>query len=63
MFRGSKLDWRLANEIAAEDCREEERNHVFRESVRYKIFLDFTSNLISSSFRDNVRYLVHHMVR
>lgn len=63
MFRGSKLDWRLANEIAAEDCREEERNHVFRESVRCKIFLDFTSNLISSSFRDNVRYLVHHMVR
>lgn len=58
-----KLDWRLANEAIAEDCSEEERDPAFRESVRSKLFLGFTSNLISSGVRDTIRYLVqHHMV-
>ncbi|XP_057535265.1 deoxyhypusine synthase-like [Amaranthus tricolor] len=40
------LNWRLANEIITEDCSEEEKDPVFRESVRCKVFLGFTSNLI-----------------
>nr|XP_043614122.1 deoxyhypusine synthase [Erigeron canadensis]XP_043614123.1 deoxyhypusine synthase [Erigeron canadensis]XP_043614124.1 deoxyhypusine synthase [Erigeron canadensis] len=57
------LDWRLSHEQVAEDCSEEEKDPTYRESVRCKIFLGFTSNLISSGVRDIIRYLVqHHMV-
>ncbi|KAL0410548.1 UNVERIFIED_CONTAM: Deoxyhypusine synthase [Sesamum latifolium] len=56
------LDWRLSDETPAEDCSEEERNLAYRESVRCKVFLGFTSNLISSGIRDIIRYLLqHHM--
>ncbi|CAN7037369.1 unnamed protein product [Brassica rapa subsp. trilocularis] len=49
------LDWRLADE---DTVAEEEK-----ESVRCKIFLGFTSNLVSSGVRETIRYLVqHHMV-
>ncbi|KAK6139596.1 hypothetical protein DH2020_026663 [Rehmannia glutinosa] len=54
------LDWRLLDETPAEDCSEEERDLVFRQSVRCKVFLGFTSNLISSGIRDIVRYLLQH---
>lgn len=57
------LDWRLSHEQVTEDCSQEEKNPTYRESVRCKIFLGFTSNLISSGVRDIIRYLVqHHMV-
>ncbi|XVE99878.1 hypothetical protein REPUB_Repub03eG0239600 [Reevesia pubescens] len=57
------LDWRLADETVTEDCSEEEKDPSYRESVRCKVFLGFTSNLISSGVRDTVRYLTqHHMV-
>ncbi|GJW35529.1 deoxyhypusine synthase [Tanacetum coccineum] len=57
------LDWRLSHEKVAEDCSEEEKNPTYRESVKCKIFLGFTSNLISSGLRDIIRYLAqHHMV-
>lgn len=55
-----QLDWRLADEAIAEDCSEEEKDAAYRESVKCKIFLGFTSNLISSGVRDMVRYLVEH---
>jgi deoxyhypusine synthase len=58
-----KLDWRLADEEITEDCSDEERELAYRESVRCKLFLGFTSNLVSSGVRDTIRYLVqHHMV-
>ncbi|KAJ0754175.1 Deoxyhypusine synthase [Helianthus annuus] len=57
------LDWRLSHEQVTEDCSDEEKNPTYRESVKCKIFLGFTSNLISSGVRDIIRYLVqHHMV-
>ncbi|KAL6555113.1 hypothetical protein OROGR_006371 [Orobanche gracilis] len=57
------LDWRLSDETPTEDCSEEERDVAYRESVRCKVFLGFTSNLISSGIRDIVRYLLqHHMI-
>ncbi|KAK9055611.1 hypothetical protein SSX86_026696 [Deinandra increscens subsp. villosa] len=52
------LDWRLSHEPVTEDCSEEEKNPTYRESVKCKIFLGFTSNLISSGVRDIIRYLV-----
>ncbi|KAF6164053.1 hypothetical protein GIB67_037819 [Kingdonia uniflora] len=54
------LDWRLSHEAVMEDCSEEERLLSFRQSVRCKVFLGFTSNLISSGVRETVRYLVEH---
>lgn len=54
------LDWRLSHELPSEDCSEEERDVAYRESVTCKIFLGFTSNLVSSGVRDTVRYLVQH---
>ncbi|KAK8595414.1 hypothetical protein V6N13_016785 [Hibiscus sabdariffa] len=57
------LDWRLSDETITEDSSEEEKDPTYRESVRSKVFLGFTSNLISSGVRDTVRYLTeHHMV-
>lgn len=56
------LDWRLSNEPIAEDCNEEERDLAFRENVKCKVFLGFTSNLISSGVRETVRYLVQHQM-
>ncbi|KAJ9676744.1 hypothetical protein PVL29_021985 [Vitis rotundifolia] len=57
------LDWRLSDESPAEDCSEEERDEKYRKSMKCKVFLGFTSNLISSGVRDTVRYLTeHHMV-
>lgn len=55
-----KLNWRLSDEPVVEDCSEEERDAKYRENVKCKIFLGFTSNLISSGVRDTVRYLVEH---
>ncbi|XP_002987560.2 deoxyhypusine synthase isoform X1 [Selaginella moellendorffii] len=54
------LDWRLSMEPVAEDATEEERKPSFRESVKCKIFLGFTSNLISSGVRESIRFLVEH---
>ncbi|XP_074287596.1 deoxyhypusine synthase-like [Silene latifolia] len=54
------LEWKLADEAIANDCSEEEKNPKFRESTRCKIFLGFTSNIISSGLRETVRYLVEH---
>uniref|UniRef100_A0A0E0D6N9 Deoxyhypusine synthase n=1 Tax=Oryza meridionalis TaxID=40149 RepID=A0A0E0D6N9_9ORYZ len=57
------LDWRLSHEKPREDCDETELDPTYRESVKCKIFLGFTSNLVSSGIRDVVRFLVqHHMV-
>ncbi|MED6130587.1 hypothetical protein PIB30_002181 [Stylosanthes scabra] len=57
------LDWRLADEPVADDCNEQERDLGYRKSVTCKVFLGFTSNIISSGVRDIVRFLVqHHMV-
>ncbi|KAL9264991.1 Deoxyhypusine synthase-like protein [Drosera capensis] len=58
-----KLDWRLAHVEPVEDASDEEKDPVYRESVRCKVFLGFTSNLVSSGVRDIIRFLVeHHMV-
>ncbi|KAK7379937.1 hypothetical protein VNO78_32197 [Psophocarpus tetragonolobus] len=54
------LDWRLADEAVTQDCSDCERDFEYRKSVTCKVFLGFTSNLISSGVRDTVRFLVQH---
>jgi len=51
------LDWRLSHEKPGEDCDEAELDPKYRESVKCKIFLGFTSNLVSSGIRDIIRFL------
>jgi len=50
-----QLAWRLSDEPFRED-----QSTVDRDGVRTKIFLGFTSNLISSGVREHIRYLVQH---
>ncbi|KAG9153089.1 hypothetical protein Leryth_012351 [Lithospermum erythrorhizon] len=54
------LSWRLAHESPSEDCTQEEKDPAFRESIKCKIFLGFTSNLVSSGLRETFRYLAQH---
>ncbi|XP_042462112.1 deoxyhypusine synthase-like isoform X2 [Zingiber officinale] len=54
------IDWRLSHQSPTEDCGEEVRNPAYRESVGCKIFLGFTSNLVSSGIREIIRFLVQH---
>ncbi|XP_044498743.1 deoxyhypusine synthase-like [Mangifera indica] len=54
------LEWRLSDESIAEKCSEKEKDGVYRESVTCKIFMGFTSNLISSGVRESIRYLAQH---
>ncbi len=50
-----QLDWRLSDEAVVDGQSTSDRG-----SVRTKIFLGFTSNLISSGVREHIRYLVQH---
>lgn len=55
-----KLDWRLSDEQVAEDESVEYLDPVKRAETRCKIFLGYTSNLISSGVREIIRFLVEH---
>jgi len=50
----------LSHEKPGEDCDEAELDPKYRESVKCKIFLGFTSNLVSSGIRDIIRFLAQH---
>ena len=54
------LKWRLSDEPVPEDANEEERDPAYRAGVRTKIFLGFTSNLISSGVREQLKFLMKH---
>lgn len=52
--------WRLSDEPIKEDEDEEFKDLEKRSQVRCKIFLSYTSNMISSGTREVIRYLVEH---
>ncbi|KAJ1650382.1 Deoxyhypusine synthase, partial [Dispira simplex] len=52
--------WRLSDEPIKEDEAEEYRDPVLRAQTKCKIFLGFTSNLISSGLRETFRFLLQH---
>lgn len=54
------LDWSLADEPVPEDEEEEFRDQEARKKVRTKIWLSYTSNLISSGLRESLRFLAQH---
>jgi deoxyhypusine synthase len=54
------LRWRLSDEPVGEDDSEEEKDPKYRASVRTKIFLGFTSNLISSGVREQLVFMMKH---
>ncbi|KAI8818068.1 DHS-like NAD/FAD-binding domain-containing protein [Fimicolochytrium jonesii] len=54
------IKWRLSDEPIADDETEEYRDPEARRKIKCKIFLGYTSNLISSGLREVIRYLVEH---
>lgn len=54
------LKWSLADEPVAADEEEEFRSQDARAKVRTKIWLSYTSNLISSGLRESLRFLAQH---
>eukprot|EP00123_Amoebidium_parasiticum_P003432 comp14728_c0_seq1/m.11121 comp14728_c0_seq1/g.11121 ORF comp14728_c0_seq1/g.11121 comp14728_c0_seq1/m.11121 type:complete len:373 (-) comp14728_c0_seq1:185-1303(-) len=54
------IKWRLSDEPIAPDADEEQRDPNYRAQRRCKIFLGYTSNLISSGLRETFRYLAQN---
>mmetsp|Transcript_11641 Transcript_11641/g.31208 ORF Transcript_11641/g.31208 Transcript_11641/m.31208 type:complete len:400 (-) Transcript_11641:113-1312(-) len=54
------LDWSLADEPVPDDEEEEFKDKAVRERVRTKIWLAYTSNLISSGLRETFVFLAKH---
>lgn len=54
------LSWSLASEPVPPDEEERFKQPDVREKVRTKIWLSYTSNLISSGLRESIRFLVQH---
>mmetsp|Transcript_1660 Transcript_1660/g.3635 ORF Transcript_1660/g.3635 Transcript_1660/m.3635 type:complete len:396 (-) Transcript_1660:28-1215(-) len=54
------LEWSLASEPVAEDEEEEWKSEEARSKVRTKIWLAYTSNLISSGLRESIRFLAQN---
>lgn len=55
-----QLNWRLSDEPVAENEDDDLKTFEARNKVRCKIFFGYTSNLISSGLRENIRYLAQH---
>lgn len=54
------LNWSLSQEPVPEDEEDEFKTTEMRERVRTKIWLAYTSNLISSGLRESIRFLAQH---
>ncbi|KAL0479023.1 hypothetical protein AKO1_007885 [Acrasis kona] len=54
------ITWRLSDEPVAEGEDEDMLTFEARNKVKCKIFLGYTSNLISAGVREIIRYLVEH---
>jgi len=52
--------WRLSDEPIKEDEDEDLKDPEKRKDVKCRIFLSYTSNMISSGVREVIRYLVQH---
>jgi deoxyhypusine synthase len=53
-------NWRLSDEPIKEDEDESLKTFEARNQVKCKIFLSYTSNMISCGVRETIRYLVQH---
>ncbi|CAI2182038.1 6444_t:CDS:2 [Funneliformis geosporum] len=59
-FQATSLDWRLSHEPILPDETEEYKEPLKRSTTKCKIFLGYTSNLVSSGLREIIRYLVQN---
>ena len=54
------LDWSLADEPVASDEDDDFKSLEVRSNVRCRVWLSYTSNMISSGCREYIKYLVKH---
>ena len=54
------LDWSLADEPVASDEDDDLKSLEVRSNVRCRVWLSYTSNMISSGCREYIKYLVKH---
>jgi len=54
------ISWRLSDEPVTEETLEEHRDPEVRRNTRCKIFLGYTSNLVSAGTREQLRYLAKY---
>eukprot|EP00775_Hariotina_reticulata_P005313 gene5313-5548_t len=54
------LHWRLADDPVTANTDEAHQDPAFRAACRTKIYLGYTSNLISAGVREQIRWLVQH---
>ena len=54
------LDWSLADEPTASDEDEEFLSEEVRKNVRCRVWLSYTSNMVSSGCREYIKYLAKH---
>ena len=54
------ISWRLSDEPLNQRDDEETSDPKYRKNVRTRIFLGYTSNMISSGIRETIRYLAEH---
>lgn len=59
-FDSPQLHWRLSDDPIQEDESEDMRDMAVRSQVKCKIFLGYTSNMISAGTREVIRFLVEH---
>ncbi|CAG8553984.1 7653_t:CDS:2 [Diversispora eburnea] len=52
--------WRLSDDPISPDEKDELKDPSIRSTIKCKIFLGYTSNLVSSGLREIFRYLVQH---
>lgn len=55
-----QISWRLSDEPLAEGTAPEWADEVRRQQTRCKVFLGYTSNLVSAGTREQLKYLVKH---
>lgn len=56
----TQLTWRLSDEPVGPNTDPEHTDPAFRAATRTKIYLGYTSNLISAGVREQIRFLVEH---
>ena len=50
----------MSDEPITEQDDEEAKDPEYRKNTRCKIFLGYTSNMVSSGMRETIRYLAEH---
>ena len=55
-----QLDWSLADVPVADNEDDDLKDVEARRKVKTKVFLGYTSNMVSAGVRETIRFLVQH---